>query len=129
MLCQHWRMLGKVVAMLGFWSKYNVGTMFTQCCLGVHTTLLGPLKISANGGCHNMGGQHWQEYCDNGAAMSQAPGGEATVSLSYAHNMRISHSRDYIDAGQKPNPVNHPVVIGEFVMCFSFMHHRYDSAK
>ena len=44
-----------IVVMLGFWLKYNIGTMFTQHCLVVHTMLLGRLKVSTNEHRHNVG--------------------------------------------------------------------------
>ena len=50
-----WTMSTDIMTMLGFSSKYNVGTMFTQHCLDVHTTLLGHLKVSTFERCHNVG--------------------------------------------------------------------------
>ncbi len=56
---QHWHnvvtMLNNIVAMLGFWLKYNIGTTFTQYCLEIHTTPLGHLNVSTNECCHNDG--------------------------------------------------------------------------
>ena len=76
-LSEHWPMLANVVAMLGFGSKYNVGTTFSQCCLNVHTTLLGHLKVSTFECCHNVGTNVktvvaptlWQ-YCHNIGALA-----------------------------------------------------------
>ncbi len=50
-----WQSCDNVVAMLGFWSKYKVGTTFTQRCLDVHTMLLGCLKVSTFEWCRNVG--------------------------------------------------------------------------
>ncbi len=44
-----------IVAMLGFWLKYNVGTTFTQRCLNAHTRLLGRLKVSTSERYHKVG--------------------------------------------------------------------------
>ena len=43
-----------IVSMLGFWSKYNIGTMFTQHCLDAHTVFLGRLKVATFERCHNI---------------------------------------------------------------------------
>ena len=55
---QYWYIVGQhcdiVVVMLRLWSKYNFGTMFTQCCLDIDT-LLECLKVSTNEREDNIG--------------------------------------------------------------------------
>ena len=53
------------VAMLGFWSKYDIGTTFIQGCLDIHTTFLGHVKASTNERCHNIGDQRWDNVGTN----------------------------------------------------------------
>ena len=43
-----------VVATLAFWLKENVGTVFTQHGLDIHTTWLGHFKVSTNEHCHSV---------------------------------------------------------------------------
>ena len=54
-LSECWPTSTNLVTTLGFGSKYNVGTMFTLCCLDIHRTLLEPLKISTLERCHKVG--------------------------------------------------------------------------
>ena len=49
-----------VVAMLGFWWKYNVGTTFTQCCLKVISM---PANVSQC--CKNVGAMIGFRWKDN----------------------------------------------------------------
>ena len=61
-----------IVVLLGFQTKYNIGTTFTQCCLDFPKTLLGHLKVSTMNVATTMGmdvDTTFNQHCNNVATM------------------------------------------------------------